>query len=791
MEAELEARFLRDINCLREKDKNTRINSLKRIQQSLFKENPDSIKALFSYKLKSPLLDLLKDPADKCKELSIDILSNLSKNSLIPHEEIPALITSLHSRLGVDPCQETCEEVRIVEINLLQTVLEKYTICIQPVISEVTDILARLGKDRCPQVKNSVSNGIVFLVKSGMRFGSKKLLDGVRDNCNHQQFKVRCLALEAIGSLCLHDSGIAEELYPEFKKSQLDRRQEVRIQAYSVLTEILLYLNYQDLIKIESKFVYLLLGGLCDEDCSEKVKNWLLQVSQRIFAVSKDFNQNDSDTFGDDWLIVRNIKVLIETSLADIQEWTIQDLYRSRAVGNIKHIVTLGKYNVHPFIEKVLKVFFIAYGGSNDAKYSETLENVVCCIAGCCELSVVIKAYEKLMQDPASVQEKCAGLKLLSRVVQGVKADVESLTQIVDFLFIKDFVSDYSLHTSLVQPVYSVIFVFQVQCKMFMHELFYILLTLENTLKDQISQPVALLAEYCGYTDISELYGLELPITLPKIIQNYHQWDSECFERTQFRNLITRAGSSISEYWLEILSVFKENCALSKESEVRYDMLATFEHLTKNPNLSSILYNSSETVLLNILTPTCAWKVGASSIQIRISSLVCLNNLLKVKLLNPGSINKNWGVFFNAFSGCLDEDWDSELRLASIQCVLSIVREYISELNDKPIEELLRETIKRLDDSVDTIRVLCTFPITGMYKELARRDLSMERVEKDVRMMLLHLDDENKDLREGVFAVLEEVVQWKKEMVVGIFREKRDKQRNFEIIDKFLMKYGE
>ena len=791
MEADLEARFLRDINCLREKDKNTRINSLKRIQQSLFKEPEESIKHLFSFKLKSPLLDLLKDPADKCKELSIDILTKLCKNSSVPYEEIPSLVTALHSRLGVEPCQEACEEVRIAEMNLIQIVLENYTMCMQPIITEITDILSKLGKDRCPQVKNSVSVAIVFLARHGLRFGSKKLLDGIKDNSNHQQFRVRCQAIEAIGSLCLHDSGIAEELYPEFKKSQVDRRHEVRSQTYSVLTEILLHLNYKDLVRIEGKFIYLLLGGLCDEDCSEKVKTSLVQVSERIFAVAKEFGQNDSESFEPNWIVVRNMKILIETSLADIQEWTIQDLYRSRAVGNIRHIVGLGKTQVHSYLETILKVFFVAYGGSSDAKYSETLENVVSCVADECELEVIVQAYEKLIQEPASVQDKCAGLKLLAKVVQGVRVDQGNLALIVDFLFDKDFVSDYSLHSSLIHPVFAIIVVFQGECKPFLNELFYILLTLENTLNDQTSQPVALLAEVCGYTHISELYGLELPITLPKIIQNFPKWTSECFERTQFRNLVTRAGSSVNDFWLEILSVFKENCALNKESEVRYDMLATFEALTLSPYLKTSIYDSTEPIFLHIITPTCAWKVGASSIQIRISSLVCLNNLLKQRLLNPGTINKHWGVFFNAFSGCLDEDWDSELRLAAIQCVLSLVNEYIKELNDKTIEDLLRETMKRLDDSVDVIRVLCTQPIAGIYKEMATRGIEVERIEKDVRVLLLHLDDENKELRTGVLGVLEVVAGWKKEMVIGIVKEKREKQRNVEVVDSFLMKYEE
>lgn len=785
MEENLEVKFGRDINCLREKDKNVRINSLKRLDQSLFKEPPGSLAGFFAVKLKAPLLDLLKDPADKCKELTVAILSKLVKLEGILNEDVAAVIKALHGRLGVEPVQETCEEVRIAEMDLLALLIEKFMPCVQPIISDVTDIYARLGKDKCPAVKNQVAAGIIYIAKHGLRFGSKKLLDSVKANAGHQQFKVRCLALEAMGALSLHDSGVAEELFPEFKKSQVDRRMEVRLQTYALIHEILMHLNYVDLVKIEGKFVYLLLGGLADEECAEKIKNWLLQINSRVFKTWQEYESSDEE-FGESWLVVRNVKSLVEICIADIQEWTIQDFYRSRAVNVLKHIASLARRAILPYLNSVLKVLFSAYSGSNDPKYQELIEQVFFILPSVLDLPSIIDSYSQILIETLTLGEKLSGLKLLSAVIHGAAKDQASLTQLVDFLFVKDFSSDYSLHAALIFPVTSIITSFQSDCKAFMNELFYILLTLENTLKDQASEPVFLLSSYSGYSDVSELYSLELPYTLPKIISNYKNWDSQSYERKQFRNLVVRAGPGVQDFWTTVLDVIQENCGRDKDNEVRYDMLAAFEAFTNCSHLQSRLYEDNDVVIGKIITPTALWRVGISSVQIRISSLVCLNTLIKNHTINIKTFATLWENFFTAFHGCLDDDWDSELRLAALQCVKSFADELIEELEGKMLEGFLKETIKRLDDSVNVIRVLATKPLEIIIRKVAEKGISVDGIDKMIRVFILHLDDECAELRQGVLLVLVAVAEGWKELVLDIVKEKRDKQRNVELLDELI-----
>jgi hypothetical protein len=784
MEA-LDVKYGRDINCLREKDKNVRINALKRLEQELFKEEISSLRHLFAGKMKGPLLEVLKDPADKCKELAVEIIRKMLVGDHIEVDDVYLVLKGIHSRLAVEPCLETCEEVRIAEMGLVSIILEKFVKFIQPCISDVTDILARLGKDKCPAIKNQVSSAVIFIAKNGLRFGSKKILDGIRSNSSHQQFKVRCLSLEAFGALSLHDSGVAEELFIEFKKAQVDRRPEVRLQTYAVVNEILTHMNYADLVKIEGKFVYLLIGGLNDEECAFKVQEWFTSASFRVFQAAQDYGESLQE-FQESWLVKRNVRNLVEICLSDIQEWTIQDFYRSRAVNVLKNVVDMAGNDVCPFLDKVLKVLFNAYATSNDLKYSELLEVVVFRLASNIQLVSILNAYENIMVETLSSVEKAAGLKLLSPLVQGVEKTLSNLGLLVDFLFVKDFVADYSLHIALLLPVSSIIATFQLDCKTYMNELFYILLTLENTLKDQTLSTVSLLADHCGFSRVSDLYSLELPFTLPKIITNHYSWDSSSFERRQFRNLITRAGAGVKPFWDSILKVLVENCSKDKDNEVRYDMLAVFESLSTNPDLEGLLYSSSEAVLCSIITSTAAWKVGVSSVQIRISSLVCFNNLVKSKALNIQVLNKNWEKFFAAFSGCLDDDWDNELRLAALQSVLTLASQEHEQLEAKCLEGLLKETLKRLDDSVNAIRVLATKPLEKLIREIGNKGICVEGIDKIIRVLLLHLDDDNELLRTGVFDVLLALGENWKELLLDIAKEKREKQRNGEIVDKLM-----
>ncbi|OMJ72954.1 hypothetical protein SteCoe_28490 [Stentor coeruleus] len=786
MEDSLEVKYTRDINCLREKDKNVRINSIKKLTASITKEPQDQVQQLFASKLKGPVLELIKDPADKCKELSIDLISSLLKQNKILYDDIHSIITSLHGRLGIDPCQETCEEVRISEMKLILDIMSLYSNGLQPMISEITDILAKLGKDKCPQVKIQVSSAIMFICGQGLRFSSKKLLEGIRANLSHQQFKIRSCTLEAVGTLCLHESGLAEELFVDFKKTQIDRRSEVRQMAYGVMTDILTNMNYVELKKIEGKFIYLILGGLNDEECFDKNCEYLEKIFKKIRKSAEEYGENPHESLDKNWLAVRNLKEIINISLVDIQEWTIQDLYRSRAVMNIKNAILMAKDNVLPHIEPVLKVLLKAYSTSDDPKYTEAIEAVPQVLSQVCSFKESLEILDKVITESLASSEKAAGLSLLSKMLPFQNYNIESLKLVMDFIQSKDFLSDTHLYIALHKIAFSLLNSFAEFIKPYVHEIFFMLLTIENTLKNSVYPTMEILTQACGLQNVGYLYSLQLPNTLPKIITNYKKWESHSSERTQFRNLITRSQQGIKEYWEDVLSVIIENCAREKDSEVRYDMLICFETILDTEELKENVWKSGKRVIIDIISTTSAWKVGASSVQIRISSLICCKKLLNYKGVSAGIINDAWECFFGGIKGCMDDDWDNELRLSAIQCVIPLLEQYGNELTIKNVEETLKELMKRLDDSVNFIRALTTYPIRLALQVFISLNQEYEALNKNIRVLFLHLDDENNELQHGVFIILQQILAWRPQLVIDIAQEKRPKQLHPERIDSLL-----
>ena len=783
MEENIEAKYTRDINCLREKDKNTRINGLKRLLQSLPNEPQSQLQQLFALKLKQALLDLLKDPADKCKELSVSLLSYLVNSQAIQYDDIPAVLTTLHSRLAAEPCPESCEEVRVIEIQLLLDIMEKYTSNLPLNMAEITDILSKQGKDRCPQVKNSVSAGIIFLCTSGLRFSCKKLLEGIRANLTHQQYKVRSSAIEAIGALGLNESGIAEELYIDFKKSQVDRRAEVKQIAYATIKEILTHIAYPDLKKIEGKYVYLLLGGLGDEDCAAKIPEYLSQVFARIRKSAEEYSEDCSEAISENWLAVRNLKDIIDLGLADIQEWTIQDYYRSRAVNNIGSAAVMAGSLILPHLERILKVFFKAHSGSEDTKYQELLESVAKSMSQFIEFSEALGIFNKLFLEPLSAPERCSGLVLYGNMISSLDPTPQNLDLVVSFFTSKDFTTEPVLFTSLHFCISELLNSFGGLVAAHLSSIFYLLLTLENTLKSAVHPTVTLLANCCGYPNMAALYSLQLPMALPKIIANHRAWEGHSTERIQFRNLATRAGPGIQDHWASVLEVLAEGSKREKETEIRYDMMVILESIAGCRELDSCIAGSSDTILSEIISPTCAWKVGASSVQVRIASLLCFRKLLEAGALAEEALWRSWGKYFEGLSGCMEDDWDGELRIAAVNCVRPLLEKYGGSVPKALLEQMQKELMKRLDDSVDAIRVACTGPLKMIMELEAERGEECESFGKNVRVLFLHLDDENKNLQNGVSEVLRVAMDWKMQEVCDIAREKKEKQRHPERID--------
>merc|ERR1740138_1114737 len=112
----------RDINCLTDPNRHTRKRALEKLQKKLILPQAkaadgaptnEELADFFGRSLRAPLVALLADPIEKCRELACTMLAALASGVLVAPERAPHvaallsdLIPMVHERVGVAPFAE-------------------------------------------------------------------------------------------------------------------------------------------------------------------------------------------------------------------------------------------------------------------------------------------------------------------------------------------------------------------------------------------------------------------------------------------------------------------------------------------------------------------------------------------------------------------------------------------------------------------------------------------------------------------------------------------------------------
>ena len=93
----LKQKLQRNINCLADPDRSTRRRSLDKLKRTLLAAKPPegaSVKAMaafFESMLQEPLLKILADPVEKCRELSCEIVTRFAGSIIGACRASPAI----------------------------------------------------------------------------------------------------------------------------------------------------------------------------------------------------------------------------------------------------------------------------------------------------------------------------------------------------------------------------------------------------------------------------------------------------------------------------------------------------------------------------------------------------------------------------------------------------------------------------------------------------------------------------------------------------------------------------
>jgi len=285
----------RDINCLGENDRVVRRNALVKLEKTVRaqrKVSDDIILRAFLEELHKPLLRLLADPGEKCRELSLDLLGDfiaqLSYDQL--SDLLPLLLAAVLGRIRALPFPEQSEEIRLEILTLIETIFNTAKELIIPFTHDIVDALAKALTDNCPDAKKKccalVTRITTITDPARLANCAAPLVHSLVQTLRHQHWKVRKCALESLKDLLcsVETFELLGDLIPHLAPILTDRTPQIRLCLSQCLHTWLLrgmalrwpgkppdFDNLDaeiDFEKYEHRLLYLLISVIADEEQS-------------------------------------------------------------------------------------------------------------------------------------------------------------------------------------------------------------------------------------------------------------------------------------------------------------------------------------------------------------------------------------------------------------------------------------------------------------------------------------------------------------------------------------------
>lgn len=196
------------ITALQSDSKMSRKHALVKLNEEIF-ENPVNrdcdltvvFPEVYAYILKS-----FSDASEACREIAALIISNFIEKLPLNDYYLTYILPVIVRRIGCAETVEESEEIRLVLIQLVHNILEKYkvTYLLSPFIGDFTNILTKTVTDPFPKVKLEACECIILVTKILQRdfhFQCESYVKPILSNFGHQHFRVRVAAIKAIGNI--------------------------------------------------------------------------------------------------------------------------------------------------------------------------------------------------------------------------------------------------------------------------------------------------------------------------------------------------------------------------------------------------------------------------------------------------------------------------------------------------------------------------------------------------------------------------------------------------------------
>lgn len=143
----------------------------------------------------------LSDDSEKCREISATALKDVCRRFPITEAAVSGLLKVLVKRLTKTDEWEKSEEVRLIEIDVLFLIIDRFNGDFMRHLSDISSIISSCVVDECPELKRKSCECLSLLASKTSNFHmvGGTFLKPLLSIISHQHLKTRALCIRALG----------------------------------------------------------------------------------------------------------------------------------------------------------------------------------------------------------------------------------------------------------------------------------------------------------------------------------------------------------------------------------------------------------------------------------------------------------------------------------------------------------------------------------------------------------------------------------------------------------------
>lgn len=158
-------------------------------------EDRDTIFSIFKLVVRR-----FEDTSESCRELSVRITLSFLESWSVTGDAIFLLLPLIQKRLCVEQPGETSEQIRLLLIELVTIIVNKYPTDISPFAEKIVNIMVLGFGDPSPDVKKNTCTcaSVVAKTLADFRLHSDAVISAILPILKHKHYRVRVAAVNAL-----------------------------------------------------------------------------------------------------------------------------------------------------------------------------------------------------------------------------------------------------------------------------------------------------------------------------------------------------------------------------------------------------------------------------------------------------------------------------------------------------------------------------------------------------------------------------------------------------------------